>query len=131
MHGVARYGESCTTHEWRLKGRTGVLTCPLILPSAITRLGALSNDHGTFGTVRGDATNTACYQSCLSDWWVDMPQYSGTESVVDTGIVSTTKINSSAMVVVPGGLTLLWCYWHPSIDGPLHYYYYVYPTKFL
>ena len=52
--------------------------------------------------------------------------YSGTESVVDTGIVNTTKINSSAMVVVPGGLTLLWCYWHPSIDGPLHYYYYYY-----
>ena len=60
----------------------------------------------------------------VSDWWVEMSQYSGTESVVDTGIVNTTKINSSAMVVVPGGLTLLWCYWHPSIDGPLHYYYY-------
>ena len=46
----------------------------------------------------------------VSDRWVEMSQYSGTESVVDTGIVNTTKINSSAMVVVPGGLTLLWFY---------------------
>ena len=67
----------------------------------------------------------------VSDWWVEMSQYSGTESVVDTGIVNTTKINSSAMVVVPGGLTLLWCYWHPSIDGPLHYYYYYYCIGYL
>ena len=51
----------------------------------------------------------------VSDWWVEMSQYSGTESVVDTGIVNTTKINSSATVVVPGGLTLLWLFWHPSI----------------
>ena len=56
----------------------------------------------------------------VSDSWVEMSQYSGTESVVVTGIVNTTKINSSAMVVAPGGLTLLWFYWHPSIDGPLH-----------
>ena len=48
-------------------------------------------------------------------------QYSGTGSVADTGIVSTTKINSSAMVVAPGGLTLLWFYSIRLIDGLLHY----------
>jgi hypothetical protein len=66
----------------------------------------------------------------VSGRWVEMSQYSGTESVVDTGIVNTTKINSSAMVVVPGGLTLLWCYWLPSIDGPLHYYVRNAPTTY-